>query len=128
MDEDKLHLIRELAVVDQRVEDLTEEAAAANKRHVVNRFASKDWIDYFHVMSPTILRVRGFRFYFFSREELRPHVHVQHDVGEAKFWLEPEIELSQSYGLKESHVKTAIKLIEEHQDEIRTAWKTHFRR
>ena len=32
MDEDKLHLIRELAVVNQRVEDLKKEAAAANKR------------------------------------------------------------------------------------------------
>ena len=38
-------------------------------------------------VSPTVLRVRGFRFYFFSREEQRPHVHVQHAEGEAKFWI-----------------------------------------
>ncbi|NJN37011.1 MAG: DUF4160 domain-containing protein [Nitrospiraceae bacterium] len=30
----------------------------------------------------------GFRFYFFSREEARMHVHVYCDRGEAKFWLE----------------------------------------
>ena len=36
-------------------------------------------------VSPTILRVKGFRFYFFSREERRAHVHVQHADGEAKF-------------------------------------------
>ena len=48
---------------------------------------------------PTVLRVRGFRFYFFSREEPRPHVHVQHASGEAKFWLEPQVELANDYGL-----------------------------
>jgi hypothetical protein len=43
-------------------------------------------------VSPTVLRIRGYRFYFFSREELRAHVHVQHAEGEAKFWLEPAVE------------------------------------
>jgi hypothetical protein len=42
--------------------------------------------DYPDDVSPTVLRARGFRFYFFSREEVRPHVHVQHAEGEAKFW------------------------------------------
>jgi hypothetical protein len=45
-------------------------------------------------MSPTVLRVGGFRFYFFSREEPRIHVHVYHANGEAKFWLEPTVELA----------------------------------
>ncbi|MBZ4201767.1 MAG: DUF4160 domain-containing protein [Methylovulum sp.] len=34
-------------------------------------------------MSPTVFRERGYRFYFFSREEQRMHVHVQHTDGEA---------------------------------------------
>ena len=50
-------------------------------------------------MSPTIFRAKGFRFYFFSREETRMHVHVQHAEGEAKFWLEPDIELAHAQGL-----------------------------
>jgi len=41
-------------------------------------------------MSPTIFRESGFRFYFFSREKPRIHVHVQGQNGEAKFWLEPK--------------------------------------
>jgi len=45
-------------------------------------------------MSPTILRYGAYRLYFFSREERRIHVHVQHPDGEAKFWLEPRIELA----------------------------------
>ena len=50
-------------------------------------------------MSPTVFRHGPYRFYFFSREEVRIHVHVQSAEGEAKFWLEPEIELAQNYGL-----------------------------
>ena len=78
-------------------------------------------------MSPTIFRDRGYRFYFFSREEARPHVHVQGSKGEAKFWLEPKIELSQNYGLTRRQVSIVLRLIGEHENEIRTAWKAHFR-
>ena len=45
-------------------------------------------------MSPTIFRHRSYRFYFFSREEPRRHVHVISPDGEAKFWIEPEIALA----------------------------------
>lgn len=61
------------------------------------------------------------------REELRAHVHIHHVEGEAKFWLEPEIELAQSYGLTDRRLSTALELIRRHEHEIRTAWKRHFR-
>jgi len=77
-------------------------------------------------MSPTIFRDGPFRFYFFSREELRCHVHVQCPDGEAKFWLEPQIALAQNYGLNERQLRTVAALIEDHADEIRTAWDQHF--
>jgi hypothetical protein len=77
-------------------------------------------------MSPTIFRERGFRFFFFSREESRMHVHVQHASGEAKFWLDPAVELAVNYGLSQSHANIAARLIGEHEDEIRSAWERHF--
>ena len=79
-------------------------------------------------MSPTIFREGPFRFYFFSREETRMHVHVHATTGEAKFWLEPRIELAQNYGLSMRQVNAALRLIQEHEDDIRKAWKTHFGR
>ena len=48
-------------------------------------------------MTPTVFRERGYRFFFFSREEARMHVHVISAEGEAKYWLEPEIELARNY-------------------------------
>lgn len=50
-------------------------------------------------MSPTVFRKLGLRFFFFSREEPRMHVHVQSANGDAKFWLEPGIELAENNGL-----------------------------
>ncbi len=79
-------------------------------------------------MSPTVLRVRGYRFYFFSREEPRAHVHVQHATGEAKFWLEPRLELAENYGLSARRINAALRIIREHEGEIRAAWKKHFGR
>ena len=79
-------------------------------------------------MSPTVLRVRGYRFYFFSREEPRAHVHVQHADGEAKIWIEPAVELDANYGLKPKQITEVEKLVEEHLNEIRSAWAKHFRR
>ncbi len=79
-------------------------------------------------VSPTVLRVKGFRFYFFSREEARAHVHVQHaeGEGEAKFWIEPAVEPHANYGLKARRLAEAQKLVEEHVNEIRSAWAKHF--
>lgn len=79
-------------------------------------------------MSPTVLRVDGYRFFFFSREEERPHVHVSFGGGEAKIWLEPDVELAEAHGLTRSRTNTAVKLTREHRDEIRAAWREHFGR
>ena len=78
------------------------------------------------LLSPTIFRAGGFRFYFFSREETRMHVHVYCERGEAKFWLEPTIELAQNSGMAARQIRGAKTLIEEHYDEIRNAWQKHF--
>ena len=77
-------------------------------------------------MNPTVIRVRGYRFYFFSREEPRPHVHVQHETGEAKVWLEPTIEVAQNVGLSPQRLAAARRLAQEHANEIRRAWQAHF--
>jgi hypothetical protein len=77
-------------------------------------------------MSPTVFRAAGFRFFFFSREEARIHVHVHRENGEAKFWIEPKIELATNYGLSQAQLTRAKRLIEEHENEIRNAWKEHF--
>ena len=77
-------------------------------------------------MSPTVFREGGIRVFFFSREESRMHVHVQSAQGEAKFWMEPRIELQANYGLAEREIARIREVLERRQDEIRRAWRTHF--
>jgi hypothetical protein len=55
------------------------------------------------------------------------HVHVYRANGQAKFWLEPYIELAENHGLRSGEISTAQKLIEEHNDEIKRRWQDHFR-
>ncbi len=74
-------------------------------------------------MSPTILKEKGYRFFFFSREETRMHIHVICADGETKFWLEPEIEIARNYNLSRAQLKEVENIIEEHYDEFKNAWK-----
>jgi len=76
-------------------------------------------------VSPTVFRKGGFRFFFFSRQEPRVHIHVQHATGEAKFWIEPSVSLAQNYGLTDRRVAIAIRYIREHESEVIAAWKAH---
>jgi len=78
-------------------------------------------------MSPTVFRSGSFRFHFFSREEPRMHVHVvANDGDEAKFWLEPRVELAVNYGLNDRELRLIQRLVEGRIEEIRDAWRQHF--
>lgn len=77
-------------------------------------------------MSPTVLRYRQYRLFFFSREESRPHIHASSNDGEAKFWLAPAVELADVSGLNKHQVSELQRLVEERQDEFRKAWQNHF--
>ena len=54
------------------------------------------------------------------------HVHVISPDGEAKFWLEPEIDLAVSTGFKAVELSELQRIVEERQDEIRNHWRRHF--
>jgi uncharacterized protein DUF4160 len=54
------------------------------------------------------------------------HVHVDSAEGEAKFWLDPQIELAQNYNLPETDLARIRDLIVSHEQEIRDAWNRHF--
>jgi len=77
-------------------------------------------------MSPTVFRWKGYRFFFFSREESRPHVHVGCSDGEAKFWLEPKVELVRTHGLQPAQVAESRIMVEEKRNELLDAWHKHF--
>lgn len=77
-------------------------------------------------MSPTVFRVKGYRFYFLSNEETRMHIHVGCEDGEAKFWVEPIVSLAAYYKLSVSKLNEIHKIVERKKDEIIEKWKSHF--
>jgi Domain of unknown function (DUF4160) len=77
-------------------------------------------------LSPTVLRKDGYRFFFFSREEPRMHVHVSASDGEAKWWLEPTIELAYNHRMSPKQLRETEAIIHEHLGDIVDAWKRHF--
>lgn len=59
------------------------------------------------------------------------HVHVQSSLGEAKFWIEPEIELAVNSGLPEHEIGKILSLVRRREDEPgsleSTLWKLRSR-
>lgn len=54
------------------------------------------------------------------------HIHVASAEGEAKFWMEPELEMARNYGLSQRDLKAIRGLIMERNEQIRNAWNKHF--
>jgi hypothetical protein len=54
------------------------------------------------------------------------HVHVQCAEGEAKFWLEPTIEMARNYRLSDRQISSIRTVIEAHANEFRSAWTKYF--
>jgi hypothetical protein len=63
---------------------------------------------------PTVLRIGGLRFHFYSDEgEEPPHIHIRSGEGECKFWLEP-ISLARNRGIPSHQLRALERLVYEH--------------
>lgn len=77
---------------------------------------------------PTVLRVNGYRFFFFSLEGAEPpHIHVEQAERFAKFWLDP-ILLSKSRGFRSSELTELHHIIEDHVELLLEKWYEYFSR
>lgn len=76
---------------------------------------------------PVIFRSNGYVFFFFSNEGREPiHVHVRKGEKIAKFWIEPEISLAESYNLTSGELRKLLGLVQDNEERIRSAWHEHF--
>ena len=78
---------------------------------------------------PVILRFNGYRFFFYSNEgnPLEPmHIHVRNAEAEAKFWLQPEIQLARNDGFSARDLKELFDAVEQNQVLFMEAWNEYF--
>ena len=75
---------------------------------------------------PTILRLDGYRFYFYSGEGNEPpHIHVEFGDKLAKYWLEP-VELASSKRFRSHELGIVRQMVADHRTEFLKAWHEHF--
>lgn len=77
-------------------------------------------------MLPTVLRSGPYRFFFYSagRDE-PPHIHVEREDSEAKFWLDPvELEWNRDFARKE--IRRIEGIIEESVALLLREWHEYF--
>lgn len=75
---------------------------------------------------PTIFRKHGLRFYFFSSDGNEPpHVHIEGEGGEAKFWADP-LQMEWSRGFGSGTLLRIESLLRENQSLILEKWHEFF--
>lgn len=72
---------------------------------------------------PTIFREGPYRFFFYAHDLLHepPHVHVERDTEEAKFWLDPVV-LAFNNGFPRHELRRVEQIIQERENDLLTAW------
>ena len=75
---------------------------------------------------PTLLRWKGYRFFFYSADSWEPpHIHVHKDGNEAKIWLR-DMTVATSYGYPARELNGIIQVARENQGAFLEAWNDHF--
>lgn len=77
------------------------------------------------IMSPTFKREKGYTFKIYSNEEERMHIHVVKGDAEAKFWLEPQLELASNDGYPKHEINTIQRIIENYADHFKQQYQQH---
>lgn len=73
---------------------------------------------------PVVLRVSGYKFFFYQVDLANepPHVHVVKGGNEAKFWLEP-VSVAREGKFRKNDLRDIERIIEEHLQFLLAAWK-----
>ncbi|WP_295407565.1 DUF4160 domain-containing protein [uncultured Thiocystis sp.] len=78
---------------------------------------------------PVVLRLKGFRFFFYANEgdpREPAHIHVRQAGAEAKFWLTPCMQLARNDGFDAPTLRKLEKLVSFHQERLQRAWNEYF--
>lgn len=75
---------------------------------------------------PTVMRIGGFRFFFYSNENKEPkHIHIRSGDAEAKFWLD-DVGLVWNHGFNERQVRQIEEYINENLLALKDSWIEFF--
>ena len=76
-------------------------------------------------MSPVFRSESEYTFKIYSNEEVRMHIHVLYNGKEAKYWLEPQVELAKNTGIPEHKLNEIKKIVEKYADNFKEQFRQH---
>ena len=76
-------------------------------------------------MSPTFLKEKGYSFKIYSNEEERMHIHVIKDKIEAKFWLEPKVEVAYKGDFSQHEINKIQSIVELYAEYFKKQYQIH---
>lgn len=74
---------------------------------------------------PTVLRIKGYRFFFYSNDHTPIHIHVEKAEATAKFSLEP-VHLLKSNRFNAKEMNELSVLVKEHKELFKEKWNEYF--
>lgn len=74
---------------------------------------------------PTVLRKKGYRFFFYINDHTPPHIHVEKERSTAKFNLQ-NVELLKSRRFNAKEIREIRKLVLENSELFKSKWDEYF--
>lgn len=76
---------------------------------------------------PTVLYIKGYRFFFYSQEGYEPiHVHVIKAEAEGKIWLEPKLKAAFFINFKVRQQHEIMQIAENNHQLLKQKWNEYF--
>ena len=74
---------------------------------------------------PTVLKEKGYRFFFYSKEGNEPpHIHVKGHGGEMKIWIEPMI-VKKVYRLSPRRQREINSIVKKNREMFLSEWRRY---
>ena len=75
---------------------------------------------------PTVLRIDGYRFFFFSDEHTPEHIHIEKGDSYARIEIE-SLKVTDSYNLNSKELKKLVSLVTKNKDKLKGTWDEYFK-
>lgn len=75
---------------------------------------------------PTVLRINGYRFFFFSDEHMPQHIHIEKADSYVRIVLDT-FEVTDSYMISNKEISKLINLVKENNELLKGAWSEYFK-
>ena len=75
---------------------------------------------------PTLFRIDGYRFFFFSDEHTPEHIHIEKGDSYARVEIK-NLKVTDSYSMNTKELKKLLKIIKENSEKLQGDWDDYFK-